>query len=124
MVNIKIWGQAMVRDPRFEECCHKDHLSNITISSKYIYWQDTKHTLQIIENINQKIDCGEISLEGVSLVSYDVEKMYNNITRDMGIQAAQKFWSQELLTLLVIGVKIWTQTFPLILFWKGWVTRQ
>ena len=29
------------------------------------------------------------------MVSYDVEKMYNNITRDMGIQAAQKFWESR-----------------------------
>ena len=45
-----------------------------------IYLKDGKHTLQVIEEINDKIDRGELNLEGVALVSLDVESMYNNMT--------------------------------------------
>ena len=34
---------------------------------------------------------GEFSLEGVSLVTLDVDKMYNNITADLGYIAVKKF---------------------------------
>ena len=40
--------------------------------------QDTKHTLQMIEEINQKIDDHEVSMDGV-IVTLDVEAMYNNM---------------------------------------------
>ena len=55
------------------------------------FLKDTKHTLQLIEQINEKVDRGELSLEGVNLVSFDVEKMYNNISKEMGIKAAKEY---------------------------------
>ena len=55
------------------------------------FLRDTKHTVQIIESINEKIDKGEITLEGVCLVSLDVDKMYNNITSDLGKGAAKQY---------------------------------
>ena len=39
------------------------------------FLQDTKHTLQFIEQINDDIDDGKITLNGVALVSLDVERM-------------------------------------------------
>ena len=44
------------------------------------FLRDTKHTLQIVEEIRAKIDQGELSLDGVALVSMDIESMYNNMT--------------------------------------------
>jgi hypothetical protein len=38
--------------------------------------QDTKHTLKIIENINEKIDKQEFSLDGVGLLTLDIEKFH------------------------------------------------
>ena len=63
-----------------------------TMNEGYVkFLKDTKHILQIIENINEKINKGELSLEGVSLVSLDVDKMYNNITSDLGRGAAKTY---------------------------------
>ena len=47
------------------------------------FLQDTKHTLQIIEEINTKIENGEVSLDGVALVTLDVEAMYNNMSVEL-----------------------------------------
>ena len=45
----------------------------------------------MIEEINDKIELGSMSLEGVALVTLDVEQMYNNITDDMGLGACRKY---------------------------------
>ena len=55
------------------------------------FLKDGKHTLQIIEEINDKIDCGELTLDGVALVSLDIESMYNNMSADLGTAAAREF---------------------------------
>ena len=55
------------------------------------FLKDGKHTLQVIEDINDKIRDGEMSLDGVALVSLDVEAMYNNMTRDLGTLATKQF---------------------------------
>ena len=34
-------------------------------------------------------------MDGVSLVSLDVEKMYNNITKDLGTNAAKNYWNSR-----------------------------
>ena len=68
-----------------------DHFLQPGMKSLKSFLKDTKHTLQLIENINERIDEGELSLEGVSLVSFDVEKMYNNITHEMGRGAAKNY---------------------------------
>ena len=47
------------------------------------FLQDTKHVLQIIDEINQNIEAGEVSLDGVALVTLDVEAMYNNMTDEL-----------------------------------------
>ena len=39
------------------------------------FLQDTKHTLQVISAINDRIDHGDLSLDGVGLVTMDVESM-------------------------------------------------
>ena len=54
------------------------------------FLQDTKHTLEIIEDINKKVDSGELSLEGVAVVSLDVESMYTNMTKDLGKTASKE----------------------------------
>ena len=55
------------------------------------YLRDTKHTLQVIENINNQIDNGELSLEGVSLITLDIDKMYNTMTKQLARGACSTF---------------------------------
>ena len=45
--------------------------------------QDTKHVLQLIDEMNKPIENGEVSLDGVALVTLDVEAMYNNMTDEL-----------------------------------------
>ena len=55
------------------------------------FLQDTKYTLQIIQDVNDKVDAGELSLEGVALVSLDVDSMYNNMSEELGTSACKEF---------------------------------
>ena len=55
------------------------------------FLQDTKHTIQILEEINQKIDDKKFSLEGVALVTLDVESMYNFMTDELAGGACKDF---------------------------------
>ena len=55
------------------------------------FLEDTKHTLQVIEDFNDKVDCGEVSLEGVALVSLDVESMYNYMSENLGTEACREY---------------------------------
>ena len=55
------------------------------------FLRDGKHTLQIIEEVNEKIQSNEMSLDGVALVSLDVEAMYNNMTKDLGTSASREY---------------------------------
>ena len=57
------------------------------------FLKDGKHTLQVIEDINDKIRDGEMSLDGVALVSLDVEAMYNNMTSELARVASSDFLS-------------------------------
>ena len=59
------------------------------------FLQDTKHTLQILEDINQKVENEELSLEGVALVSLDVESMYNNMSEELAGGATREFLEQS-----------------------------
>ena len=54
------------------------------------FQEDTRHILQIIEDLNDTIDAGEVSLEG-SLVSLDVDYMYNNMSEDLGTEACREY---------------------------------
>ena len=42
------------------------------------FLKDTKHTLQLIEGLNDDIENGKLSLDGIALVTMDIENMYNN----------------------------------------------
>ena len=55
------------------------------------FLKDGKHVLKIIEDVNEQIESGEIDLEGVALVSLDVEAMYNNMTQQLGTGASKEF---------------------------------
>ena len=68
-----------------------DHFLQPGMKSLETFLQDTKHTLQIISQLNDKIENGELSLDGVNLVSLDVNKMYNNITEDLGKSACRQY---------------------------------
>ena len=57
-----------------------DYFLQPGMQSLKTFLKDGKHTLKVIEEINDQIKSGEISLEGVALVSLDVEAMYNNMT--------------------------------------------
>ena len=53
--------------------------------------KDTIHTLQIIEETNDKISSGDFSLEGVGLVSLDLESMYTNMSQNLGTGACRDY---------------------------------
>ena len=55
------------------------------------FLQDTKHVLLLIEELNEKIDRGEVSLDGVALVSLDIESMYTNMSLDLGKSASKEY---------------------------------
>ena len=55
------------------------------------FLKDTKHTLQIISQLNDRIENGELSLDGVNLMSLYVNKMYNNITEQLGKSSCQNY---------------------------------
>ena len=55
------------------------------------FLKDTKHTLEIIEQVNDKIDDGEVSLDGVAIVSLDIVNMYNNMSEELGTTACKEF---------------------------------
>ena len=59
------------------------------------FLKDTKHTIQIIEDLNNKIDEGKMDLEGVAIVSLDVESMYNNMSEDLATSAVKIIWRAE-----------------------------
>ena len=48
-------------------------------------------SIQIIEKVNDKVKTGEISLQGVALVSLDLESMYTNMSEELGTGACQDF---------------------------------
>jgi hypothetical protein len=48
------------------------------------FLKDGKHSLKVIEELNNQIESGEIDLDGVALVSLDVEAMCNNMTEQLG----------------------------------------
>ena len=52
------------------------------------FLKDGKNTLKVIEEINDQVQIGNIDLEGVALVSLDVEAMYNNMTEELGTGAS------------------------------------
>ena len=58
--------------------------------NRWCVW-DTKHTLQVIEDINGKIDDDEITLDGVAVVSLDVESMYNNMSEELGTGGCKEY---------------------------------
>ena len=68
-----------------------DHFLQPGMKGLDSFLRDTKHTLQLIDEINSKVENGELSLDGVSLVSLDVNKMYNNITEDLGKSACKNY---------------------------------
>ena len=68
-----------------------DHFLQPGMKQLPSFLQDTKHTLQIIEEINQKVENEEVSLDGVAIVTLDVESMYNNMTNELARVASCEF---------------------------------
>ena len=68
-----------------------DHFLQEGMQNLPTFLKDTKHTLEIIETINDRIDAGEVSLEGVAVVSLDVVSMYNNMSETLGTEACKEF---------------------------------
>ena len=73
-----------------------DHFLQPGMKNLETFLQDTKHMLQLIEGVNDLIENGEVSLEGMGLVTLDLEKMYNNITDDLGMGAARKYFNSRI----------------------------
>ena len=55
------------------------------------FLRETKHLLQIVEELNQNIQDGSLSLDGVGVVSLDVENMYYNMTENLGRGACLEY---------------------------------
>ena len=55
------------------------------------YLRDTEHTLKIIEDFNETIDEGQVSLDGVAIVSLDVESMYSNMSEELATGAVTEY---------------------------------
>ena len=68
-----------------------DHFLQPGMKQLPSFLQDTKHTLQLLEDINKKVDEGEVSLEGVAIVTLDVESMYTNMTSELVRVACSEF---------------------------------
>ena len=68
-----------------------DHFLQPRMKSLPSFLQDTKQTLQIIEQINERIEKGEVSLDGVGLATMDLEKMYNNMPEQLGREACKTY---------------------------------
>ena len=68
-----------------------DHFLQPGMKQLPTFSQDTKRTLQILEEFNEKIVSGVESLEGVAIVSLDVDKMYNNMTEELGMGACKDY---------------------------------
>ena len=68
-----------------------DHFLQDGMRSLDSFLEDTKHTLQILENLNEKIEGGELDMEGVALVSLDVDSMYNNMSEVLGTSACKEY---------------------------------
>ena len=68
-----------------------DHFLQDGMKNLESYLKDTKHTLQIISDINDRVNNGEISLNGVALVSLDLESMYTNMTEELGTSACREY---------------------------------
>jgi hypothetical protein len=68
-----------------------DHHLQDGMKSLESYLKDTKDTMKVIEELNDKVDEGELSLEGVALVSLDIVNMYNNMSEDLGTEATKEF---------------------------------
>jgi hypothetical protein len=59
------------------------------------FMNDTKHALQLIEEINAKVERNETSLDGVGLATLDLVQMYNNMTEEVGYQACKNFLEEN-----------------------------
>ena len=68
-----------------------DHFLQSCIRNLPSFMNDTKHALQLIEEINEKVDKNELSLDGVGLATLDLVQMYNNMTEEVGIRACQNY---------------------------------
>ena len=68
-----------------------EHFLQPGMASLPSFLKDTKHVLQIIEDINEKIDKGEFSLDGVGLITLDVEIMYNTMTEDLAMGGTKAY---------------------------------
>ena len=55
------------------------------------FLQDTKHVLLEVDELNKRIEQGEVSLNGVALVSLDIESMYTNMSLELGKSACKEF---------------------------------
>ena len=68
-----------------------DHFLQPGMRELPTFLQDAKDTLKVIEEINDKIERKDLSLDGVGLATLDVEKMYTNMTENLGTGSCKTF---------------------------------
>ena len=54
------------------------------------FLRDSKHALQIVEELNEAVERGEISLEEVAFLTLDVFKLYPSMPKSLGRPASKK----------------------------------
>ena len=60
------------------------------------FLRDTKDTLKVIEELNDKVEDGELNLEGVALIILDIVSMYNNMSEELGTEATKEFLNKRI----------------------------
>ena len=68
-----------------------DFFLNKGMQTLKTFLKDTKHALQLIEEINEKVLKGEISLEDVAFLTLDVFKLYPSMPKTLGRPASRKY---------------------------------
>ena len=61
----------------------------------WTFLKDTKQTLQVIQDINDKVRDGTLSLDGVAVVSLDVENMHKITSEELGSGSCRHYLQSE-----------------------------
>ena len=80
-----------------------DHFLQDGMQKLDSFLKGTKDTLKVIEEVNEKIDAGQLNLDGVAVFSLDIVSMYTKLSEEHATNACKDFqqdipdgWKQEL----------------------------
>ena len=87
-----------------------DHFLQPGMKNLPSYLRDTKHTLQVIEDLNEQIENSKVSLDDVALVSLDIVNMYPSMSEEIGIGACKDFLEERDFSNLPEELKVKTES--------------